>query len=104
MILLEVTFQIPEPELGNFTDAAREVARASQAESGCKAYMFSMDLDARTTFYLLEQWESEEALQRHYESPHFAKFAAYLGSISCERTRRAQIGDLRAFEMKPRSA
>jgi quinol monooxygenase YgiN len=104
MILLEITFKIAETELGNFTDAAREVARASKAENGCKEYVFSTDLDVRTTFYLLEQWESEEALQRHYQSPHFAKFAAYLGSISCERIRRAQIGDLRAFEMKPRSA
>jgi quinol monooxygenase YgiN len=104
MILLEVTFNIPQTELGNFTDAAREVARASTAENGCKKYVFSVDLDARTTFHLLEQWESEEALQRHYQSPHFAKFAAYLGSINCERIRRAQIGDMQAFEMKPRSA
>jgi quinol monooxygenase YgiN len=104
MILLQVSFNIPETELGNFTDAAREVARESAAENGCKEYMFSMDLDVRTTFHLLEQWESEEALQRHYQSPHFAKFAAYLGSINCERVRRAQVGDLQAFEMKLRSA
>ena len=104
MILLEVTFKIPETELGNFTNAAREVARASKAEKGCKEYVFSIDLDVRTRFFLLEQWKSEEALQRHYQSPHFAKFAAYLGSINCERIRRAQIGDLRAFEMQPRSA
>lgn len=44
------TFQIAETELGNFTDAAREVVRASKAERGCNAYVFSMDLHGRTTF------------------------------------------------------
>jgi quinol monooxygenase YgiN len=104
MILLEITFKVPDTDLANFTNAAREVARVSKVEIGCEEYVFSVDLDVRTTFYLLEQWQSEAALQAHYQTPHFLKFAAYLKSIKCGRTRRARSGDLQPWQMQPNSA
>jgi quinol monooxygenase YgiN len=99
MILLEVTFKVPDAHLADFATAAREVARGSNTETGCGKYVFSVDLDVRSTFYLLEEWQSEAALKAHYQTPHFLKFAAYLKLISCERTRQARSGDLQAWHM-----
>jgi len=55
---------------------ALEMARATQAEAGCKAYRFSADLEDPNTFLLFEEWENEEALARHFQSAHMAKFNA----------------------------
>jgi quinol monooxygenase YgiN len=101
MIYLEITFQISSADIDAFRNAAREVAHASKSEEGCDEYVFSVDLDVQTTFYLLEQWQSEAALRAHYKTPHFLKFAAFLKLIKCERTRRARSGDLQPWQMQP---
>jgi quinol monooxygenase YgiN len=100
MIFLEITFKISGADIDKFRTAAREVAHASKSENGCEEYTFSVDLDAPTTFYLLEQWQSEAALHAHYQTRHFLEFAAFLKHITCERTRRARSGDLQPWQMR----
>ena len=53
---------------------ALTMARATQAEAGCVTYRFSADLADPNTFLLFEEWESEEALARHFESDHMRVF------------------------------
>jgi len=76
------------------TDAARRgelvrigqaLARASRAEEGCISYRFYEDTEAENEFVFVEEWESQEALQRHFGTPHIADFmkavpATVLGS------------------------
>lgn len=57
---------------------AREMAAATQREAGCVAYRFSADLADPNTFLLFEEWESEEALGRHFKTPHMAEFQRQL--------------------------
>jgi len=101
MIFLEITFNVSSADIDRFRSAAREVAHASKSENGCEEYVFSVDLDVPTTFYLLEQWQSEAALHAHYQTQHFLKFGAFLKDIKCERTRRARSGDLQPWQMRP---
>ena len=103
MIFLEITFNVSSADIDDFRNAAREVARASKSEDGCDEYVFSTDLDVQTTFYLLERWQSETALQAHYQTQHFLKFAGFLKLIKCERTRRAHSGDLQPWQMQLRA-
>ena len=65
------------------TDAARReelmrigqaLARASRAEQGCISYRFYEDTEAEDEFVFVEEWESQEALQRHFRTPHVAEF------------------------------
>ncbi len=100
MILLEITFKVPTADIDNFRNAAREVAHASKSENGCEEYLFSVDLDVGTRFYLLEQWQSESALRAHYQTQHFLEFAAFLKLIKCERTRRARSGELHPWQLQ----
>ena len=65
-------------------DAARialRMAEATRAEPGCVEYRFSGDLADPTVFYLFEHWESAEALQRHFETPHMAEFRKHLPGL-----------------------
>ena len=54
--------------------AALKMATATRAESGCKTYRFSADLEDPNTIYIFEEWESEEALMRHFQTAHMAEF------------------------------
>jgi quinol monooxygenase YgiN len=50
------------------------VARASRAEPGCINYGLYADTENDHEFVFVEEWESEEALQRHFTTPHIAEF------------------------------
>jgi quinol monooxygenase YgiN len=53
---------------------AVEMQRATEGEPGCVTYRFAADLVDPNTFRLFEEWESEAALARHFETPHMRTF------------------------------
>lgn len=53
---------------------ARTMAAATRGEAGCQTYRFSADLDDPNTLLIFEEWDSEEALARHFQTPHMATF------------------------------
>jgi quinol monooxygenase YgiN len=67
----------------------------SQVESGCPYYRFSADLERPTTFYLTEEWDSEDALQSHLRAPHFAEFVADLAKHHVQRRQKAETASWR---------
>jgi quinol monooxygenase YgiN len=65
------------------TDAAKRaelirigqaVAEASRAEAGCLSYRLYQDTEAENAFVIVEEWDSDEALQRHFHTSHVAEF------------------------------
>ncbi len=50
------------------------LAGASRAEEGCLSYRLYEDTEADNEFVFVEEWVSEEALQRHFGTPHIAQF------------------------------
>jgi quinol monooxygenase YgiN len=62
---------------------AQMVAGASRAEEGCISYRLYEDTEIESEFVFVEEWESQEALQRHFGTPHIAEFmAAIPGAVS----------------------
>ena len=49
-------------------------ARASRGDPGCISYRFYEDTERANEFVFIEEWESEEALQQHFATPHIAEF------------------------------
>jgi quinol monooxygenase YgiN len=60
---------------------ALKMAQATQAESGCRSYRFSADLEDPTLFFIFEEWESDEALGAHFQTPHMSDFQTALPDI-----------------------
>ena len=58
--------------------AALAMADATRREPGCRAYRFSADLSDPAVFYIHEEWDSAEALTRHFETAHMAEFNRHL--------------------------
>ena len=61
--------------------AAAEMAQATRNETGCISYAFYQDIEAPTRFRVFEEWESEEALQAHFQTAHMATFQGSLGRL-----------------------
>jgi len=61
--------------------AAVEMMQETHKEAGCRAYVFSRDLREPGVFRIFEEWESQAALDAHFEAPHMARFQAAMGAF-----------------------
>lgn len=61
--------------------AAIEMMRETRKEPGCISYTFSADLEEAGAFRLFEEWESQAALDAHFEAPHMAAFRGKVGGL-----------------------
>jgi quinol monooxygenase YgiN len=50
------------------------IARASRSEAGCLGYRLYEDSEADNEFVFVEEWESQQALEKHFGMPHVAEF------------------------------
>lgn len=50
----------------------------SRLEDGCIAYGFFQSIVDETEYVAVEEWESQDALDRHFQQPHLAEFSAGL--------------------------
>ena len=53
-----------------------ELAGPTRAEEGCLFYEFYQSDEDPTVCYFVEEWRSQEDLERHLKTPHVARFAA----------------------------
>jgi quinol monooxygenase YgiN len=53
---------------------ARDVARETVKEPGCTSYRFWADLEDPGLFFVFEEWESTDALNHHFTTPHMQVF------------------------------
>ena len=50
------------------------VAAASRLEPGCISYRLYEDIESENEFVFVEEWDSEDALRRHFATAHVAEF------------------------------
>ncbi|GMA63642.1 antibiotic biosynthesis monooxygenase [Alicyclobacillus fastidiosus] len=52
----------------------QDLAKSSRLEKGCHSYRFCEDTEVQNDFIFVEEWESQDALDRHAQQPHFLSF------------------------------
>jgi len=70
----------------SWLQALRELAGPSRAEAGCILYDVCRSTTDPDALFVLEEWESQAALDEHMATPAFKAFAEKLGG--CWRARR----------------
>ena len=80
MIVIAGTARVHPEQRERAIEAARVMVEASRAEPGCRQYRFSTDLDDPNVVHVFEEWDSAEALEVHFATPHMAEFQAALGA------------------------
>ena len=74
MLIIAGTIQIEADHRDTFFQAVAPMVVASRAEAGCRAYVFSPDVDDAGVIHLYELWDDQEALDIHFASAHMAEW------------------------------
>ncbi|MEQ1764579.1 MAG: putative quinol monooxygenase [Pyrinomonadaceae bacterium] len=61
--------------------ALEEFIDPTRAEAGCVYYELMLNNDDPTDFTFVEEWESNETLDAHLESPHILAFKERAGEL-----------------------
>lgn len=78
MIIVTGKLQISPDARDALVDALGPLVAGTHAEDGCVRYDFAFDSQDPAVVHLVEVWESREALQAHFTTPHFAEFGKRL--------------------------
>lgn len=81
MILIHGEARLMDGARDAMVAAAAPMIEASLAEDGCHAYRYSFDVADPGLMYFHEEWESDEALMAHFQTPHLAAFVTATGEL-----------------------
>ncbi len=81
MIVVSGTIFIQPKKVAAAIEAAKVMMEKTAEEVGCISYRFYADIEAPDVFRVFEEWENDEALQAHFETPHMAEFRSKLGGF-----------------------
>jgi len=85
MIVIAGEIEIDAAQRDAAVAAAIQMMEATRREAGCISYTFSADLVEPGRFRIFEEWESPEALQSHFATPHMAAFQKAVASLGVRR-------------------
>jgi len=74
VIVVTGRVHVPAEQRERFVAVATEMCSASRAETGCQGYRVYADLEQADHYVFVEEWDDEEALQRHFREPHTGAF------------------------------
>ena len=80
MIVVNAVIESDAASIAAMKDAIAAMESASRAEDGCDDYTFSVELNNPAVLRITERWQSMEALQAHFATPHMADFQAAMGA------------------------
>jgi quinol monooxygenase YgiN len=80
-IIITAHIQIQPAKRAKAIEIAQQMSAASEQEAGCRRYRFWADLADANTFFLFEEWENQEALDHHFQTPHMATFQQHLPEL-----------------------
>lgn len=81
MIVLDVKFHLKDGCRDEAIAAMKTVAAATLQENGCAEYRFALPLNDNDPIVLFEEWESQDALNAHFETEHLASFRAKMEQV-----------------------
>lgn len=81
MIVISGTIFVKPDKVAQAIEAAKVMMEKTAEEPGCISYRFYADIEAPDVFRVFEEWESDEDLQAHFETPHMAEFRKKLGGL-----------------------
>jgi len=80
MIVVNAVIETTQADIEAMRSALADMETASRAEEGCHDYTFSVELNDPTRLRITERWETLEALQAHFQTPHMAVFQTALAA------------------------
>jgi quinol monooxygenase YgiN len=92
VIVIHATVLIDPAKIPAAIAAAKEMMEASRKEPGCHVYTFTQDLYEPARFHIIEEWESEDVLAKHFATPHMGKFQQVVGGLGVKEMKADKFG------------
>ena len=85
MIKVVAKQYVKEGKLQEFLPVARRlVEETNKNDPGCLSYAMYEDVENPLIVTVIEEWESQELLDRHMKSAHFLELVPIIGSL-CDK-------------------
>ena len=68
MITLTLRLKVPDKRCQDFVSSAKLILGPTSIQPGCMSCRLYQDLDEPDAVFLVEEWESREKLDRHFNS------------------------------------
>lgn len=81
MLILTGRFVAKKERRSELLQLCHGMYAPSRAEDGCVSYGLWEDSDGSGNFMFFEEWTSRESLDKHFQTPHFARFMAAFPSL-----------------------
>lgn len=75
IILIHAEFYIKPEQKQPFLTDVTFLIEASKKEKGCISYQLYQAIANEYDYAMIEQWESQQAIESHNEMPHLQEFA-----------------------------
>jgi quinol monooxygenase YgiN len=82
MITVIAKNYIKEDKIEKMMVLGKELVNKTRAESGCMAYALFQNDEDKGLFTFIEQWQSKEALDKHFQTDHFTALVPQIEAIS----------------------
>ena len=81
MLVVAGSVRIDPAKRNDVIDATIEVMQETRKLPGCISLVFSADLEDPGVLHVFQEWESQEALDRHLSAPRVEAVRLRLGSL-----------------------
>lgn len=75
-IVIGGKFNVKPERKADLVRLATDLFGPSRAEAGCISYNCYQQADDPNAFLFFEEWASQDAIDRHFQTPHFKRFMA----------------------------
>ncbi len=76
MIIVIARAEVNPGDIAEIKPILDAMMRATWAESGCLSYSMAIESETDGVISVVERWDSEDALKRHFTTPYMARFNA----------------------------
>ena len=81
MIVIAGRMKIDPAKLQHALGIIKPVVEQTATESGNVTYRYYSDLDDPSTLFIFEEWQSEAALENHFQMPYMVDFLEKLPTL-----------------------
>lgn len=81
MIVLHASFPVDPAQRAEAVELAETLVEQSNQEDGMIEYRAAVDVEDENTIRFFEQYEDEDALAAHNQTPHFQEFEKRLPDL-----------------------
>jgi quinol monooxygenase YgiN len=83
MVYVSASITIQDGKRDEFLSIVKElVEKTNELDAGCIRYELCVDVGNENQFYMVEQWESEQALDAHMKAAHFVNLIPKIGPLT----------------------